>query len=188
MNTAAPGTGCVRPIALIGLRAVGKTTLGRGLARVLGLGFVDLDEAVAWSASEGCCASHVASVAEIAAHSGWEAFRDMEQRELERVLVQGGALVLATGGGVVERAANREVLRQRALCIWLRAELELLRGRLRGDASRPSLTGASIVEELESIALRRSPWYAEVAHATLDVGSQSPVELIERLRALCDVR
>ncbi|MBM3988624.1 MAG: shikimate kinase [Planctomycetes bacterium] len=170
-------------IALVGLRCAGKTSVGRELARALGLGFVDLDDAIAWADSEGCCAQHIPTVAHIVETLGWDGFRELEARELARVLGSGAALVLATGGGVVERAQNRTLLRARARVVWLREELPVLRERLARSAERPSLTGASPADELASIAARREPLYGEVADLVLDAAGASPRELAERLRS-----
>jgi len=170
-------------IALVGLRCVGKTSVGRELARALGLGFVDLDDAIAWADSEGCCAQHIPTVAHVVETLGWDGFRELEARELARVLGSGAPLVLATGGGVVERADNRALLRARARVVWLREELPVLRERLAHSADRPSLTGASPAEELASIAARREPLYREVADLVLDAAGSSPQELAERLRS-----
>lgn len=174
-----------RAIALVGLRCSGKTTLGRALARELGLGFVDLDDAVAWAASEGCCAQHIPTVAHVVETLGWSGFRELESRELERVLSSGDALVLATGGGVVESPANRELLRARANCIWLDAPLETLRTRLALDTTvRPSLTGRSAADELAELAARREPWYREVAAQRLDTSRETPEALARTLAEL----
>lgn len=169
------------PIALVGLRCVGKTSVGRELARALGLGFVDLDDAIAWADSEGCCAQHIPTVAHVIETLGWEGFRDLEARELARVLGSGAPLVLATGGGVVERAANRALLRERARVVWIREELPVLRERLARSADRPSLTGASPVDELDSIAARREPLYREVAQLVLDARGANPAALARRI-------
>ncbi|MBM3992448.1 MAG: shikimate kinase [Planctomycetes bacterium] len=172
-------------IALVGLRCVGKTSVGRELARALGLGFVDLDDAIAWADSEGCCAQHIPTVAHVVETLGWDGFRALEARELERVLGSGAALVLATGGGVIERAENRALLRERARVVWLREELPVLRERLARGSERPSLTGASPADELASIAQLREPLYREVADLVLDAAGSSPQELALRLsRAL----
>lgn len=174
-----------RVIALVGLRCSGKTTLGRALARELGLGFVDLDDAVAWAASEGCCAQHIPTVAHVVETLGWSGLRELESRELERVLSSGDALVLATGGGVVEAAANRELLRTRATCVWLDAPLDTLRARLALDPTiRPSLTGRSAADELADIATRRAPWYHELAAQRLDTSREPPETLARALAAL----
>ena len=171
-----------RAIALVGLRCSGKTTLGRALARELGLGFVDLDDAVAWAASEGCCAQHIPTVAHVVETLGWDGFRELESRELRRVLESGAELVVATGGGVVESPANREFLRAHATCVWLEAPLETLRKRLALDPTvRPSLTGRSAADELAEIAARREPCYREVAAHSLDTSQESPEALARAL-------
>jgi shikimate kinase len=175
-------------IALIGLRCVGKTSVGRELARLRGTSFVDLDQAVAWSASEGCCAEHVPSVAQLVRELGWDAFRELEARELERVLASKGERVLATGGGVVERADSRRVLRERARCVWLREDLRVLQERLRAGGDRPSLTGADPAEELIAVAARREALYREVAELAIDCEGASANEVARRVVAQLNVR
>ena len=169
-------------IALVGLRCVGKSSVGRVLARELGLGFVDLDDAIAWADSEGCCAQHIPTVAHIVETHGWEGFRDLESRELERVLAAGEPLVLATGGGVVERARNRELLRAKARVVWLRDSLDVLTGRLRATDDRPSLTGLAPAEELARVAQAREPLYREVAQLEFDIGGNTVETAARRVR------
>lgn len=178
-----------RAIALVGLRCSGKTSVGRELARELSLGFVDLDLAVAWSAGEGCCAEHAPSVASIVAEVGWEGFRDLEQRELARVLDSGDELVVATGGGAVERVSNRDRLRERARCVWLREDLDVLRGRLARDTgSRPALQGRDPLAELDEVAARREPLYREVAGVVVDGGGRGPAEIAREIARRLAVR
>ena len=182
MTTGEPADFGAEPIALIGMRGVGKTSLGRALARELACGFVDLDEAIAWSDSEGCCAEHVSDVAHVIERLGWDGFREREAQELRRVLAAGGRLVLATGGGVVERADNREHLSRCARCVWLRQDLDVVRARLRAAPNaRPSLTGAAPEVELDELWRRREPWYREIASVTLDAGDASPAQLAKLL-------
>jgi shikimate kinase len=169
-------------IALVGLRCVGKSSVGRALARELGLGFVDLDDAIAWADSEGCCAQHIPTVAHIVETQGWEGFRDLESRELERVLAAGERLVLATGGGVVERARNRELLRAKARVVWLRDSLDVLALRLRQAEDRPSLTGLAPDLELAQVAARREPLYREVAACEVEVGDADVEAVTRRVR------
>ena len=174
-------------IALVGLRCVGKTSVGRELARRLGLGFVDLDDAVAWAAGEGCCAAHVPSVAELIAVRGLQAFRELEALELGRALAHDRPFVLATGGGVVELAPNRALLRSRARCVWLREELAVLQRRLASDpAARPALLGADAVAELAELERRREPWYREVAWASIDSQGRVPDALAADIQALLE--
>ena len=176
-------------IALVGLRCVGKTSVGRALARELGLGFVDLDEASTWSEGEGCCASHVPTLAQLVERAGWEGFRDVEARELERVLSSGDQLVLATGGGVVERASNRALLRARTRCVWLRGDGATLRERLaRSLDDRPPLLGRDALSEWDEIAARREPWYREVAEIELDTAGLDVAAAARRIATALGVR
>lgn len=153
-----------RPIALVGLRASGKTTLGRRLAAELRRAFVDLDEEVARedAALRGTAATRAAG--EILAQDGEARFRDVEERALERVLSRAESLVIATGGGVVERARNRLLLRTRARCVWLHVPVEELQRRMRADPTpRPALLGVDPIEEVPRIAERRRALYADLA-------------------------
>jgi shikimate kinase len=168
-------------VALVGLRCSGKSSIGRELARLRKLSFVDLDDEVAFLAGTESARGAGAVIEEL----GLGAFRRLEARALERVLSSGEPGVLATGGGVVEDAVNRQWLALHTRCVWLRAETELLRARLRADPTpRPSLTGADPSLELDVLARRREPLYAEVAELTLDVGDAAPRALALRLAAL----
>jgi len=174
------------PISLIGLRCSGKTTVGRELALLLSRPFVDLDDEVAALAG-------AASAGELIEELGLATFRRLEARVLERLLTEGRRTgkeagnqppVLATGGGAIEDAVNRQWLAQHTRCVWLRAGLELLRARLGADPTgRPSLTGADPGAELELLDARRAALYAAVAELEVDAGRGTPRELAERIRA-----
>ncbi len=173
-------------LALIGLRCSGKTALGRELARRLSVEFVDLDDEVVAQARATTELGDVTSpgvllVADV------EGFRDLEELALERVLARERPCVLATGGGVVERAANRARLARGALCVWLQADLETLQRRLRTDSTfRPALGGGDASDELVEQLARRAPWYGELAASSLDSGARPPPELAQRLIAVLD--
>lgn len=164
------------PIALVGSRCVGKSTLGRALAEVLDVSFVDLDDLLA--AEQG-----VASAGTLLADVGEPRFRELESEALARLLDEGPAPgVLATGGGIVETPTARRLLRERARTVWLQAPLALLEERLRADPTpRPSLTGAHPADELGVLLARRGPLWAEAAALTLEVGSLPPELAVERL-------
>ena len=152
-----------RPIALVGLRASGKTTLGRLLAERLARVFVDLDEEVSREDAALRATNDARTAGEILASAGEPYFRDLEERALERVLSRTDAIVLATGGGVVERARNRLLLRTRARCVWLDVPVEELQRRMRADSTvRPALLGRDAIAEVAEIAARREPWFREL--------------------------
>lgn len=146
------------PLVLVGMRGVGKTTLGRALAARTGAAFVDVDERFV--------ALHGPIAAFVAAH-GWLAFRAREA-ELVAASLQPNTVV-ATGGGAVTEARTRSLLRERARVLWLEAPVDVLRARLTNDAAqRPSLTGAPVLDELAKVLAERTPLYAEVAHVRVD--------------------
>ena len=147
-----------RPIALVGLMGVGKTSLGRRLAAELGLPFVDADAEIETAAGM--------SVADIFAELGEAAFRDGERRVIARLL-SGPPIVLATGGGAFAQADTRELLKRLALVVWLRADLPTLAARVARKAHRPLVVGRDPLEVLTAQARDRYPHYAE-AHVTVD--------------------
>ncbi len=166
-----PRTG---PIALVGLRASGKTTLGRALAKQLGATFVDLDEHVVALHARLAGGTEATSAGELFSVLGAEGFRAREWASLRAVLearsAPGAQLVLATGGGVVETATCRDLL-GKTRCLWLRVPKDELARRMAESPSlRPALTeGADPIGEIPAIAARREPWYREVAWREVDL-------------------
>lgn len=150
----------------------GKSTVGRELARRLGGSHVDLDHAIELRA--GC------SIATLFARSGEGTFRDMEASVLAE-LVDSGASVIATGGGVVLRPANRELLRTRTCCVYLRASNALLWRRLRRDRRRPLLQVADPQERLRAMSAEREPLYEETATIAIDTHGLSLNHLVDRV-------
>ena len=119
---------------------------------------------------------------EILQSQGEPAFRALESEALSEILGRETSCVLATGGGVVEREENRRELALHALCIWLRVDAAELARRLRADPTpRPSLSGEDAASEIPKLALRRDPFYAALAHTTLDGTHLPPAALAEKL-------
>lgn len=160
------------PFALIGLSGVGKSTVGRLLAARQGLPLYDTDALVA--AAQGC------PVAQIFAEQGEPAFRVMEAAALADALGRGPAVV-ATGGGVVLRAANRELLRRRARVVWLDAPTPTLVARLLAHAEQRPLLADDPAARLEALRQARAPLYATVAHLRLAVDAYTPEQLVEQI-------
>lgn len=150
-------------MVLVGLMGVGKTTVGRRLARVLGLPFKDADAEIELAAGR--------SVADIFADRGEIEFRSGERRVIQRLL-NGRPLVLATGGGAFMDPRTRELIRSRAVSVWLRAELDVLVRRCSRRNTRPLLQSGDPRETLERLARERYPVYAE-ADLTVET-SESP--------------
>lgn len=167
-------------IFLVGPRACGKTTVGRALARQLGLPFVDTDQYLQHQAGR--------TVAQIVAGEGWAGFRHRESDTLRAVvkLHQAAGAVIATGGGMVLDAQNRAFMRQQGRVFFLSASAEALSARLAGNplaAQRPSLTGADIKEEITQVLRERLPLYEEAAHYKLDA-KLSPAHICEAAMGL----
>jgi shikimate kinase len=166
-------------VALVGLRGAGKSAVGRLLAERLGSAFHDLDEALLAEAPGGA-----RDAGEVLRRLGEARFRELETRALRACLARAGDLVLATGGGVVERAENRDLLRRRCRCLWLEADPRTLLTRAARDATdRPPLTDLDPVAELALLAQRREPLYRELAERAFETSGRSLAEVVEHLLA-----
>lgn len=147
-----------RCIVLVGLMGVGKSSVGRRLARRLGLPFVDSDEAIEEAAGR--------KVAEIFESYGEPAFRDVERRVIQR-LIGGEPKVIATGGGAFVDPETRALVLERCIAIWLDADVETLAGRVARRNHRPLLRDRDPAEVLAELAELRNPIYAE-AHLRVE--------------------
>jgi len=159
-------------IVFVGLPGSGKTTIGRQLARRLGLPFLDSDHVI--EQRLGC------AIREYFAREGEEAFRDVEQQVLDE-LSEHHQGVLSTGGGAVLREANRRHLHARGHVIYLRSSPEDLFRRLRHDTVRPLLQVEDPLARLRSLYEARDPLYRETAHFVLDTGRPSVSTLVNKL-------
>ncbi len=162
-----------RTIVLIGLMGAGKSCIGRRLAALLGLKFVDADAEVERAA--GC------TIEEIFERHGEAAFRDGERRVIERLLGQ-GPRVLATGGGSFMDPKTRAAIHERAISVWLRADLDLLLKRTSRRNNRPLLKRGDPRTILEGLMAERYPVYGE-AHIVVDSVDGPPEVTVERVRA-----
>ena len=142
-----------QPIVMVGLMGAGKTSVGRALARRLGVVFVDSDKEI--EAAAGC------SVVDIFSMYGEAEFRRVEQRVIERLLdSEPRVKVLSTGEGAFITPAVREVLLKNALTIWLKADLELLVKRTKLRDTRPQLLHADSRKILGQLIDERYQTYA----------------------------
>lgn len=145
-------------IYLLGLRGSGKTTVGQALAKNLECAFVDTDQVVMDDSGQ--------SIETMVAAQGWEFFRDQEKKALVKAAVLPGK-VIATGGGMVLAAENRELMGKTGVCFYLAADVALLEERLMNDPQalqRPALTSMTLKEEVVSLLVEREPLYM----ATMD--------------------
>lgn len=148
-------------IYLIGMRASGKTTVGRALAASLGCGFTDTDAVVTEKSGE--------SIEALVARHGWERFREMETRALAEAATLPGKVV-GTGGGAVLAEENRRLMEESGVMFYLAADAAVLVRRLRNDpqtAQRPALTMLSLHDEVAAVMSEREPLYMACMHHML---------------------
>lgn len=153
-----------RTVALVGLMGAGKSSIGRRLGQALGLPFTDADAEIEAAAG--------ASIEEIFARDGEATFRNGERRVIARLL-DGPPQVLATGGGAFMDPRTRGLMRQRAISIWLRADLETLLVRVARRSNRPLLKAGDPRAVLTRLMAERYPVYAE-ADITVDTVEGPP--------------
>ena len=159
-------------IIFVGLPGSGKTTIGRQLARRLGLPFVDSDHVI--EERLGC------SIREYFAREGEDAFRDVEQAVLDDLSHHHHG-VLSTGGGSVLREINRQHLHERGHVIYLRTSPEDVFRRLRHDTARPLLQVGDPLGRLRALYEARDALYRETAHVVLETGRPSVAALVNKL-------
>lgn len=150
-----------KTIFLVGARAAGKTTMGQLLAKELGFSFVDTDIYLLETGKR--------TVAEIVEKEGWDGFRARESQVLRDVSAP--LHVIATGGGMVLADHNRSFMKEQGKVFFLSAPAQTLAQRLMKDpnvAQRPSLTGLSIVDEMEKVLSDRQHLYLDAAHHVID--------------------
>jgi shikimate kinase len=162
-----------RTIVLVGLMGAGKSCVGRRLASVLGLPFCDADKEIEEAA--GC------SIPELFSRYGETAFRDGERRVIHRLL-EGPKHVLATGGGAFMDARTRAEIREKAISVWLRADLDLLVRRTQRRGNRPLLNVPDPTAKLAELIAERYPVYAE-ADVTVDSDDSPPEVTVDRVMA-----
>ncbi|MEY4783978.1 MAG: hypothetical protein RIR41_1913 [Pseudomonadota bacterium] len=162
-----------RTIALVGMMGVGKSTVGRKLAESLAAPFVDSDEEIEKAAG--------LSVQEIFAMHGEPEFRRGERRVIERLL-NGPQIVLATGGGAYMDATTRALLKEKAVTVWLRADLDLIWKRVNRRDTRPLLKRDNPRQVLADLLAQRAPVYAE-ADLTVDSG-EGPAN--DAVKTICE--
>ncbi len=140
-----------RSIVLVGMPGAGKSTIGRRLASLLKLPFVDADHEIERAAAM--------TIPEIFEKFGEAEFREGEKRVIARLL-EAGRHVIATGGGAFMAEETRAAVRERAVSVWLKADVETLIGRVRRKSNRPLLAGADPEGVLRRLLQVREPVYA----------------------------
>jgi shikimate kinase len=165
-------TSAQKALSLVGMPGGGKSTVGRLLARRLNLSFVDSDAAI--ERRIGC------PIRAFFEQEGEARFRDIEAAVVED-LIDTTHGVIATGGGIVLRQSNREALRERTVCLYLRSSPEELFRRLRHDTKRPLLQVSDPLARLRELFGQRDPLYRETAQFIVDTGRPSVPSLVNMI-------
>ena len=156
-----------RPIVLVGLMGVGKSTVGRRLAQRLGLPFIDSDSAIEEAAG--------ASAGDVFDRYGENDFRDGERRLVAR-LIDGEVRVIATGGGAFIDPDTRRLLNDRAITVWLDAPIAVLAERTGRKNTRPLLRDGDRAATLARLSDERRSLYAEAQiHILSDEGAHGKI-------------
>jgi shikimate kinase len=170
-----------RPVVLVGMMGVGKSSLGRKLATQLGAPFVDADDAIETSAQM--------TIPEIFATYGESFFRDGERRVIARLMGEGApeeprVKVIATGGGAFVNDATRALILQRGIAVWLDAELDTLVERTARKDNRPLLQHGNPRDILGRLKTDREPFYAQAPIHVMSGNSPHSRTLARMLAAI----
>lgn len=166
-----------KSVALVGLRGAGKSSVGAAVAALLGLPFIELDEAIVREAQ-----MTLSTIFEI---HGEAYYRQMERDVLRRILDSGKPAVIATGGSIVTDAETWGLLRNRARTVWLKATPREHWDRVvsQGDV-RPMRGRPRAMNELKQLLRSRTPLY-EQAEVTLDTSDHTVSDVASRIAVLC---
>ncbi|MEH1843271.1 MAG: shikimate kinase [Nostoc sp.] len=156
---------------LIGMMGVGKTTVGRLLAKELGYGFVDTDDVIAQATGK--------SINQLFAQEGEPGFRQLESDVLSQICAL-TKLTIATGGGIVLRRENWGYLHH-GLIVWLDAPVEIIYNRLVDDITRPLLQDADPKGKLRSLLEQRTPLYSQADLHITEREGDTPEDVAKRI-------
>ena len=158
---------------LCGMMGSGKTTIGIQIAEKTGRRWYDTDEMIV---------DRYGKISDIFEYYGEEYFRKIET-EIVRELSAQDSLIISSGGGLVLKAENTELLKRNGKIVFLRAKKETLAKRLKVDGTRPLLQAKteSILDRLDKLLNERSPIYEQVADLTIDVDGKTPSEIADEI-------
>ena len=153
--------------------------MGKELADLLGCALCDTDQETERRAGT--------AVSELFRLQGEEGFRNMETDTLRKLLEQtggdGGFAVISAGGGLVLREENRRLLKENAVCVYLKTSPEQVLRRLQGDTTRPLLQGGNVREKVEGLMADRGPVYEKAADITVNTDGRTPGEIAREIAA-----
>lgn len=162
-------------LVLIGYRGTGKSAVASILADRLGRDVVTMDDEIIRKA--GMRIPHIVE------QFGWTHFRDLES-DVAREVSERDDLIVDTGGGVIERTENVEVLGRGGILFWLTAPADVIVSRIESGAERPPLTaGRTFTQEVEDVLARRTPMYAAAAHHEIPTGNRTVAQVADAIIA-----
>jgi shikimate kinase len=159
-----------RSIALIGMMGTGKSVVGKALEQKTGLPRFDTDEIISSKSKM--------PINEIFSTHGEGHFRDLETETLRSMSLEEPAIIV-TGGGIVVRGENVDLLRQLGTVVWLDADQATLRMRIRRLSDRPLLQTANPEATLSELLAAREPLYRKAADLRVDISQKNPQEIAE---------
>jgi len=160
-------------IVLIGYRGTGKSVVGKILSIRLQMPCIVMDTEIVKSAG--------ISIPEIVEKYGWPKFRDIES-EKARVLAGLDNVIIDTGGGIIERPENIEILQTNSHVFWLKASVDVIVSRIQGDTERPALTaGKTFIEEVTEVLEQRIPKYKSTAQYEIETDELTPVQIADKV-------
>lgn len=166
-----------RVVVFVGLMGAGKTAIGKRVAQLLGLPFVDSDHEIE--------AASRMTIPELFETYGEPEFRALEQRVIERLLRE-GSCVVSTGGGAFMNAQTRSAIAARGVSLWLKAELDLLMERVGRNQNRPLLRNPDPRGVMRRLMEERYPVYAEADITVETRDARREIIADEALQALAD--
>lgn len=160
-------------IVLIGMRGVGKTTIGKEVAKKLGRQFIEMDDIIAQKAGM--------TIAQIVKKHGWKYFRELES-EVTKEVCQLDNVVISAGGGVVEQEENIKNLKRKGKTVLLTGSADTLVLRIRPNSKRPLLTAAKTMrEDIKTVLQRRDKLYHDAADVIIHTENKRINEVIEEV-------
>ena len=160
-------------IVLIGYRGAGKSVVGKILSIRLQMPCIAMDTEIVKSAG--------ISIPEIVGKYGWPKFRDIES-EKAKLLAGLDNVIIDTGGGIVERPENIDVLQTNSYVFWLKASVDVIVSRIQGDTERPALTaGKTFIEEVTEVLEQRLPKYKSAAQYEIETDELTPEQIADKV-------
>jgi shikimate kinase len=167
-----------RSVVIVGLMGAGKSTIGKRVAQMLGLSFIDADTEIETVSRM--------TIPELFEHYGEPEFRDLERRVIKRIL-RSGPRVLATGGGAFMNEATRKAIGKAGISVWLKAELDTLMERVSRKSNRPLLKTADPRATMQKLMDERYPVYAQADVTIMSRDEKKDVMAAEVVEALAQM-